>query len=131
MTDDIPERPTSPNSRTAKAQATFTSVRSKLADIDGRINTALGEIEYAFSKLREARDDADLKDMGTLANVITRNIGVLQKEEQTLNALDTQRGDAAGQIALDLNAAQLEVGRRLACLRGARDDGRVSDGAVD
>ncbi|MDO5528348.1 MAG: permease [Paracoccus sp. (in: a-proteobacteria)] len=98
--------------------------------------TALADVEIAGQLLRgcaedltrlrlklQAGDMDELKDAVKLAREL-RSAAQLMLEER--NKVDKLRKDIAGVVgggALDLDAARDEIGRRLACLRRAREAG--------
>lgn len=71
--------------------------------------------------LREAQgeDPKKLKEVSEYARELTRVLQVVLTERAKVDGLRRKEEGIVHEFALDLDAARDEIGRRLACLRGA------------
>lgn len=105
-----------------------------LAQADMTVARAYKALEVAVELLESTLDAARAAKDGDTTEVVkdVRAVGVafqtaLQVEVKARDA-GSQRYSRRGTGQLDLDTARAEIGRRLARLRAARDDGRLSEG---
>ncbi len=75
--------------------------------------------------LREAHgeDPRKLKEVSEYARELTRVLQIVLTERAKVDALRKKQEGIVHDFALDFDAARDEIGRRLACLRGAGSGG--------
>ncbi|MFD3191048.1 hypothetical protein ACFMPD_12340 [Sedimentitalea sp. HM32M-2] len=97
----------------------------RTAELFRSVEESLQRLRQQAEDLRkqlEAGEDTDLLDGSKQVAAVERLIGTCQKVETSLvEQQQKQAGIVRGGYALDLNAARVEVGCRLARLRTCRD----------
>ena len=85
--------------------------------------------QAALNKLVGELDDGELVHVGEAGRILKELKQALQTANQERERLESERKKQAGivgEYAIDFDAARLEIGRRLACLRGTGGQGSVS-----
>lgn len=101
------------------------------ADLLTSLKTSLWKLRQDAERLSERVEAGDFAEIGCGSKELSQVrslVTLCQKTEAQLAELEGQRdGSVQGGVALDLDAARAEIGRRLARLRAVEGAGRVSD----
>ncbi|NNK78278.1 MAG: hypothetical protein HKP40_06150 [Litoreibacter sp.] len=109
------------------AAAEIKTVSDSLRLLAAMVGDLKSEIATEWDQLRQATPGADHRKLGKMVKGdIDALIRLIIQQEALLNEHVKARYGAAGQPALDLDAARSEIGRRLDRLRRARGTGAVS-----
>ncbi|MCA8881872.1 MAG: hypothetical protein KDA73_18400 [Rhodobacteraceae bacterium] len=85
--------------------------------------------QAALNKLVSELDDGELVHVGEAGRILKELKDALRTANQERERVESERrkqAGIAGEYAIDFDAARLEIGRRLACLRAAGGAGSVS-----
>jgi len=91
-----------------------------LAEAEELFRTSAELLSARLRALREGRLEG-LKETAQATRDLRAALQLALEERTRLEKLRRQDGGGDGAGALDLDAARTEIGRRLACLRGAAD----------
>ena len=91
-----------------------------LAEAEELFRTSAELLAARLRALREGRFEG-LKETAQATRDLRAALQLALEERTRLEKLRRHEGGGDGERALDLAAARAEIGRRLACLRGAED----------
>jgi len=95
----------------SRAEELLRSARRHYADISGALEEALNRLSDS--------DDKELRAFSTTAQMHWKSLLNVHEREVELEKRDRDRAGIAQNYAIDLDAARLEVGSRLARLRAS------------